>query len=864
MTLLRPGRSSAATRKRGRVADLRARLAARPDSEHEQAVIRIVIVSLLLGPFVLLATLLEEPHGFGQGALLAAVYLVLSLGYLGWIVFEPGISRLRRVLGMVTDHTALSLVVLYGGPWVGALYPIYLWITFGNGFRFGNQYLGAAAGYSFVAFSAAAWLNPFWHDNLALTTGLALGLVVLPGYVASLIRKLTEAKRTAEAANRAKSRFLATMSHELRTPLNAVIGLSDLLGATKLDREQADMVSTVGSSGRALLALINDILDLAKIEAGKAEVQADDFELVAELASTASILRPQAHRKGLELGLLVDADVPARANGDVRHLRQVLLNLLSNAVKFTERGGVTLRVEADPRRDGHWLKLHVEDSGIGIGEADRKHIFDAFTQSEDDANRRHGGTGLGLAIARQLAEAMSGTLSVSSLPGHGSTFTLSLPLAAAATPAPAADGGPSDVRLVAPGQVAAADLGRTLQDAGARLHRGDSRSGAEVLCVDLRGVQDEAQSALDERLLDKLTTAASQARGALVVTERNGQVPRALAFALASAVRIGVPADPQTLQRALHLVARLGTTGHEQSALAEELAAPRQRRTATVLVVEDNPVNRKVTAKILERGGHTAVLSASGEEALDRLEDGGIDAVLMDVNMPGESGIDTVKLFRFTQMGGGEHLPILALTADATVETRDACLAAGMDDFITKPVDAVNLLRTLDRHLPAAESAAGQAEAAAQARPSGGDSADAPVVDASSVGTLRDLDPTGIFLGEVVADFLADTDMLLAEIADGISAGDDVRVADLLHALKSSAGNVGAARLRARAIELERQVRAGGCAAGRHAVGLLRQDADAYHRTIAPELPDEPPRAGAAGGDASNVIPMPGPSARRP
>jgi two-component system sensor histidine kinase RpfC len=840
----------------GRLAVLRRRLSGRPDTEHEQALIRIAIVALLLGPFALLAVLLPDPAGFDQGALLAGVYLLISLGYLAWIVADPGVSRVRRVLGMITDHTALSLVVWQGDAWVGALYPIYLWITFGNGFRYGVPYLAAAAVFSGIVFAAAAWLNPFWHNYMALTIGLGLGLIVLPAYVASLIRKLTEAKRVAEAANRAKSRFLATMSHELRTPLNAVIGMSDLLGATKLDRDQAEMVGTVGSSGRALLALINDILDLAKIESGKSELQADDFDLAGELAAAVGMLRPQARQKGLDVGLLVDADVPVRVRGDVRHLRQILLNLLSNAVKFTQQGGVTLRVSRQARPGGHWLRLQVRDTGIGIAAEDRQRVFDAFTQSDDDANRHHGGTGLGLAIARQLAQTMGGDIALDSEPGQGSRFTLDLPVDAAATAAPAQPA--PAFRIAAPGQAASREVGQALEAAGLSTggapDAGTPDGGAEevAICVDLRGAtahgQDAAAALADTQLGETLGQLAAEAHGCLLLAPTDGTVPERVVRRLGIAVQIaGAQPSARQLADAAALLSALSDRPGQSSTLAEQLAPTKARRHARVLVVEDNPVNRKVTAKILERGGHTPLLASSGEEALDRIEEGGVDAVLMDVNMPGDSGIDTAKLLRFTQLGAGARLPILALTADATVATREECLNAGMDDFITKPVDAGRLLQALDAHLPPPDAQA------PETAPDDGALEDVPVVDSAAVDTLRDLDPDGGFLHEVVREFVQDTEDLVSQLETALGRDRPAQAQDLLHAVKSSAGNVGAARLRACAVEQARRLRSGVQPAAADTAAWLRREAERYRTDVAALLPGGEPvpaaarrRAGAA------------------
>lgn len=838
---------------------VRRRLANRPDSEHEQAFIRIVVVGLLATYFGIL-TLSQGPDAppFLVGTIFALAYIVLACGYIGWIVAEPGVVRVRRVLGMITDQTTLSVLIFIGGVWGGPLYPIYLWITFGNGFRYGNAYLTGAAVMSLTGFLLVAWFNPFWHDHPALTVGLMLGLIALPAYVASLIRKLTEAKRNAEAANHAKSRFLATMSHELRTPLNAVIGLSDLLSSARLDHEQANMVSLIGSSGRVLLALINDVLDLAKIEAGKGNVQAIDFDLAAELDRSLAILRPQAEQKGLRLSLALDGSVPVRARGDIRHLRQGLLNLLSNAIKFTDSGGVVLRARAEPMTGGHWLVLAVEDSGIGIDGGDLEEIFEAFKQSDAESNRHFGGTGLGLAIARGLAEAVGGTLKAESVKGAGSTFTLGLPLATPYGPPenlPAIDEMP--MQLVAPGR-SGPDPAAQIESAGIRLITEGESAAAKVTCFDLSDTVYADGEAFDTQILAQLANAARPCRVCLVLTGDRLPLHRDLTFALGNSVRIAMPLNPDVLRNGLALVAALSTETAQARFADAELKDVRNGRSGRVLVVEDNPVNRKVTAKILERGGHVPVLVGSGEAALDVLDGGDIDAVLMDVNMPGDTGIETVKLYRFTELGSDRRLPILALTADATVETRQACQEAGMDEFITKPVDALNLLRTLDRHLQPDVAAIGLTESVID---DGREAANhAPAVDQAALGTLWELDPSGDFVSEIVAEFVADTDSLLTELDEALAAADRTRAQDILHALKSSAGNVGAARLRVRAIALARAVAMSGTERSGYAVAELRADARAYRAAVALVPPSGfagTGMAAAAPDGSAQIIPMP-------
>ena len=407
------------------LSELRARLGARADSEHEQAAVRVVIVAILF--LYVLIHAREETDGSGHALMLVALgggYLAISLGVLAAIIVRPAPSRARRILAMITDFSVLSGFMHLGGKAAAPFYAVYLWIALGNGFRYGLPYLAGSVALAALGFSAVVLTSPFWMEEWALALGLLAALVMLPGYAATLIRKLTEAKAQAEAASLAKTRFLAGVSHELRTPLNAIIGTSDLMGSTPLDADQREMVHTVKTAGTTLLALIDDILDVSRIEAERTVVDATDFDLHAALADVLAIFRPGAGERMLRLAAQIDPSVPWRLHGDARHFRQILTNLIGNALKFTQQGAIIVR--AEPGGAGG-VRVLVADTGIGIPAHLHERIFERFARADEDVNRRFGGTGLGLAISQSLAELGGGSLGVASEPGRGSTFRLEMP-----------------------------------------------------------------------------------------------------------------------------------------------------------------------------------------------------------------------------------------------------------------------------------------------------------------------------------------------------------------------------------------------------------------------------------------------------
>ncbi len=789
-------------------------LSRRPDSEHEQALVRIVLSSLAT------VYLCWSVHRDGlldvqENRLLwmCGLYVLFSIGLFFLITLDPKVSSVRRGLGILGDLSTTSVGIAAADAAGAPLYVVLLWVIFGNGFRYGRVYLFAAAAYGTFAFAAAIHVNPYWKDKLILGIGLMAGLVVLPLYVSSLLKRLTIAGTRAEEANRAKNRFLANMSHEMRTPLNGIIGMLDLLKGTPLSTEQEELTKTIDDSAHTLLFLMQDVLDLSKIESGKVSVAVLDFDLYAVVKHTVAIVEPQARFKGLSTFLHVPSNVPFLLRGDPLLLRQVLLNLLGNAMKFTEKGEVGVRVTLESETPRHArVRFEVADTGIGISAEAQRRIFDRFTQADESITRRFGGTGLGTTISKEIVEMMGGTIGVRSEPGRGSTFWFTVELTKQSRQedlaAPAADLVDRRALVLSSEPEAADSLRAHLSGWGIHVTAVDrsAQAFARIVGSSNAGTPFDFVLVVREGLdMDPAGFARAvrsdstihESRLILVAREGEGGEPVA---AEGYSAALSAPADKRMLFNALHF-SRAGTMADDPS--VDSLAEKYRRknvggRKLRVLVAEDNRTNQMVIGKILERAGHDFKIVANGEEVLGALKEKAFDIALLDLHMPVMGGIEAAKLARFMSPGS-PRMPIVALTADATPEAREECEEAGMDACLTKPIDTRKLFDLFETLVPgggaergSTEEGAPEAEAA-EAASEGREKP--PILDPRYLQELSDLGGTSDFVVRLAWTFLKGSKEKVRGLERAVAERDVEKARELAHALKGNSGQIGAIAL---------------------------------------------------------------------
>ncbi len=643
---------------------------------------------------------------------------------------------------------------------------------------------------------------------LVLWTGTAIDLLLMGAIVilvirdferrAELNRALAVARDSALRAAEVRSQFLANMSHEIRTPLNAIIGMSSLLVTTELDDDQRDLANTVRTAADALLTIINDILDFSKIEAGKLLIEEVDFEVGPTIESVIDLFSEVSAKKNLEIGVLLDHDIPTIVRGDAGRIRQVLTNLVGNAVKFTNAGEVIVNTNLIRTEERSLqVRFSVTDTGIGMSADVVSLLFQPFSQADASTTREYGGTGLGLAISKQLVELMDGTIDVDSAPEKGSTFSFTIPIlkTAAREAEDRFDLRGLHVLVVGDNNTHRRLLRHSLE--AWKMESEEVGSGVQALALlrEAAGVGEPYRVAIVDMLMPEMDGLAlsraikgdpSIANTRLImVTSMADRLDPELVRDGGFEASLTKPVKQSALFDAIVTVVA-GRQQVKRSRQPRPSAPAAARGDLRVLVAEDNPVNQKLAVRQLKRLGIEADAVVNGLEALEALSRTPYDLVLMDCQMPRMDGFEATRQIRLRE-GHVKHTPIVALTANALQGDRDRCLDAGMDDYLAKPVSEIDLASALERWLPTAEPK-GRVEP----------------VEAKTIAYLRQLGGADEnFLHDLIVLYIDDAALRLSAIRAAIESGDPTELTSAAHALMSSAGNIGAMEVRAIAETIE-------------------------------------------------------------
>ena len=769
-------------------------------------------------------------------------FVALSFVLFAWIYRAKESSDLVRFLTLAVDMGTPTILLGLTGDRSAILVFVYTWVAVGHGFRFGLRYLHIAWVVSLLAFVAvyalSALVEGFWYQHPMVWLGAFFWIGAPTFYVAKLLeqklvavraaeeariqvervqaeaererveRARTEAERAraeAVAASEAKSDFLATMSHEMRTPLNGVVGAAELLAAEHLPQKERQLVDWLLTSSRQLRSLIDNLLDLRKIEAGKIALERVPLDLHALMNRLPALFEPEAKRAHVRFTKSVSVGTPYMLIGDDVRIQQVLINLTGNALKFTHQGFVRVSASALEQSDDEvTLRFEVRDTGIGIPPENAARIFDRFAQANPSIHRQYGGSGLGTTICKHLVELMGGAIGFDSHPDGGTTFWFTAPLSKQPAEAYRDDAGVSvrDVRLLFVSDRPGAGDWLAKAARGGRIHVATLRSIEEALST----LREDGGAASRVLLVDGQDDAIAWRDTPSTIRAGGAQVPCILihpeikevdAFDAGYACLLKEH-DEQQLRRALRSV--VADTSYQEP-LADVSGQPTPgAHGLRILVAEDNAISQQIIAVMLQSGGHQVTLVSDGESVLESYQNVSFDVMILDMHMPGRTGLEAAKVIRLLEANGRtRRMPIIMLTAAASTDLREDSLDAGVDLFLSKPVDPRALLRGVNLVFAQADEPSG-----ARTLPASGPQSDAEYVDRVLLEDMADLARDPRFIQTLTSNFARDARQLVHQIEQAMARKDYEQFRELTHALKGAAMMAGAIRLRDSAARVEK------------------------------------------------------------
>jgi len=777
-------------------------------SEHEQALSRTVI-SLLAFIYLSYQFFSAEkvshirPFYFFSGSFfLASILLTIA-------VFYSKPSKSRQFVAMIADVCAITYGMFMIGEMGTLFYGIYLWVIVGNGLRYGSKSLFSTQFLSVLGFVAVVLYSDYWPAHKTLAAGLLFTMLAIPLLTFSLLERLKKAVARAEDANKAKSFFLANISHEIRTPLNGIIGANELILDTPLNSEQQELVNSMKNSGHILLKLIENVLDFSKIESGKLISDIVDFDLHKLINNSADMFAVQVAKKGLRLHIHASPETSFLLRGDVQHLRQVIINLLGNAIKFTNAGKVELRVSTiNQNETSTRLRFEVVDTGIGIPKEAQQTIFESFKQAHADASNNYGGTGLGTTISKQLVEFMGGEIGLHSIVNQGTTFWFELPFAKPQEKrAPETRQTLHQMRVFGTGMTESEQASVTayLTGWGGRFNHAVSvtqllsfleqiPSGGQRNHVVLCRPQGLGLTAKD--FAGQIWAEHAPSKVSLIMLDAapDGSSETEL-VAMGYDCLLSTPIDKTLLYNTVHLVMSADAGSNDVISFMKHYERVNtEKQKLNILIADDNGTNRIILAKILERAGHNVNMVENGEQALDILEHHLYDLAIMDMHMPVMGGLEAFKIYRATELDR-PYMPVIILTANATVEAKQLCEGAGTDAFLTKPIETHILLETIKR-LSRSHGKTADALIPAITLPVSDKKSVATLLNENTVHQLKVLgDGNSDFLEGVIQGFISEGEKLLGSMNTALLEHEYTAFKELAHALKGSSGNVGAEAL---------------------------------------------------------------------